>query len=299
MEVRTVAGFAFNPDPAAVHLDDLTRDGQPEAGAEDLAGRLLVTLVAAEQPLEELGRDADAVVADADVDLSTVHGACDHDLPAVGRVLDRVAEQVGDHLRDAVRVALDHRPALGVADDDVTGARGACAVGGVFEQRGQVRLLQVQRQPAGLDAVQVEHVVDHAVETVGVLVDVAGVALGLVEGHVLVADHLAETRDADQRGAELMAHQRDELALQPVEALQARQVRRGGLVRRMLGVDVLVHDEEVIDAPGAAPNAGGAPVQPHLSVVGADGVALRFDGVDGAFPEWLEHLEHSRELVGV
>jgi len=62
----------------------------------------------------------------------------------------------------------------------------------VFEQTVDLDRLRVHLQPSGLDAVEVEHVIDHAVEPLGILVDVARIHLGLFQRDVLVADHLAE-----------------------------------------------------------------------------------------------------------
>ena len=50
----------------------------------------------------------------------------------------------------------------------------------------------MKREPPSLDAVEVEHVIDHAIESLRLLVDVRGVGLRLLEGNVLVTDHLAE-----------------------------------------------------------------------------------------------------------
>ena len=73
----------------------------------------------------------------------------------------------------------------------------------------------------------------------------------------------------------------------------------GGLVGGVLGVVVLVHGDEVIDAAARGAHAGRAPVEPHLRVVGTDRVAIRLHGVHGAAPERLEDGEHPLELVGL
>src|SRR5207244_10366994 len=101
-EIRSVPLFALDPDLAAVHLDDLPRDGKPEPGADDLARGLFVAFIPAEQPVHELGRDADAVVVDAHLDDTVSCQARDGDVAAVGRVLDLVVEKVGEKLGDAV-----------------------------------------------------------------------------------------------------------------------------------------------------------------------------------------------------
>ena len=52
-------------------------------------------------------RDADAVIADADTHVAVADGRIDLDDAAVGGVLDRVCEQVGDHLCEPVAVGAD------------------------------------------------------------------------------------------------------------------------------------------------------------------------------------------------
>ena len=118
------------------------------------------------------------MVADADVDLVVSPHAADGDLTTLGRVLDRVAQQVGHDLRDSVRVALGDRTLrVEAGHDEMTRARRPGPVDGVVEQAVDINCLPVKRQPAGLDAVHVEHVGDHPVESLRFLVDVCGVAL--------------------------------------------------------------------------------------------------------------------------
>src|ERR1700694_5298856 len=68
-EVELGAGprRAVDPDPAAMQLDDLSGDREAEACADDVGAALLVSLKAAEKPLDEVRRDPDAMVAHADV----------------------------------------------------------------------------------------------------------------------------------------------------------------------------------------------------------------------------------------
>ena len=128
-----------------MHLHDLPHQSQPQAGANDLARGLLIPLVAAEQSLDELGGDAHAMVADADFDLTVMDEARDRDLPALWRVLDRVAQQVGHHLGDAIGIALHGRPAVELEHHEVPRARGPGSVGGVLHQLIDVHRLQVKR----------------------------------------------------------------------------------------------------------------------------------------------------------
>ncbi len=96
-----------------------------------------------------------------------------------------------------------------------------------------------------------------------------------------------------------MADQGYELALQLVQALQPGEVRGGCLIGGVLGVHVLVHDEEVLDLAQPVADRGRAPVEPHLGVVGADRPGLGLDAVDVAPPQWLKDREDALELVRV
>src|SRR5687767_6473217 len=61
-EAGALAGLALDADRAAMRLDDLPRDVQAEAEAA-VGARRDRPLEAVEDPVELLGRDADAVVA--------------------------------------------------------------------------------------------------------------------------------------------------------------------------------------------------------------------------------------------
>ena len=71
--------------------------------------------------------------------------------------------------------------------------------------------------PAGLDLAEVEHVVDQLEQVLARGVDVleALVALVLLERDQVVLEDLAEPEDGVERGAQLVAHVGEELALEP------------------------------------------------------------------------------------
>ena len=99
----------FDPDPAAVLLDDVAGDGQAQAGPAALAADARpVDLV---EPLEDarLGRprDADAVVRDRHDDVRRHRSHGHRDGAPVGAELDRVVEQVDEDLLEARLVAPD------------------------------------------------------------------------------------------------------------------------------------------------------------------------------------------------
>src|SRR6185436_890987 len=90
-EGRAASRRAIDPDCAAVQLDELPRQREPQPGALGLARRVLADLT---ELLEQLrlivGRDADARVLDRDLDLVGVEHGADVDLAALRRELHRV-----------------------------------------------------------------------------------------------------------------------------------------------------------------------------------------------------------------
>jgi len=97
-----------------VPLDDLRADEQPETGAGHAASRLRA-IAALEHALLLLRRNADAAVANGDARVGAIHADVDVDIPSVGRVLDRVADQVLQHPLDAILIEIG---------DDRVGRRG-------------------------------------------------------------------------------------------------------------------------------------------------------------------------------
>src|SRR5215216_4493323 len=85
---------------AAVELDDLVADGEPEAAAAR-AALPAATAVGLEDPLAIRGRDRLALALDAELPDAGHPDRVDRDRAAVPRpVLERVREQVHEHLAD-------------------------------------------------------------------------------------------------------------------------------------------------------------------------------------------------------
>jgi len=103
------AQVAVDADRAAHQLDQLLRDGEPQAGPAVPAGGRGVGLgEALEDARERVGRDADPGVLDPEADEGVgvgelQGGDLDQDV-AGGRELDRVPRQVHQHLPDPARV---------------------------------------------------------------------------------------------------------------------------------------------------------------------------------------------------
>jgi len=105
-EGAAVAGSAFDPEAAAVELDELPGEWEAESRAfGSLAVRRLLELL--EDRLELLRRDTGAGVGDGDLDLAVVEPGGDADAALGGSELDRVGHEVEDDLADATPVSAD------------------------------------------------------------------------------------------------------------------------------------------------------------------------------------------------
>jgi hypothetical protein len=165
------AGSPLRADLAAHQLDQLLGDGQPEPGAAVVAGGRGVGLrEGLEQLVEALRVQADPGVADLeahDVALPHAPGRADgHDHLALRGELDRVRQQVGEHLAQPRLVAADHvRDAvLDVARElQSLGVRAVGEqVGDVADHLAQIEVRLLELELAGLDLREVEDVVDHS-----------------------------------------------------------------------------------------------------------------------------------------
>jgi hypothetical protein len=105
LERRSLAYRRLDPNAAAVHLNDLLGDGEPEASATSGLGQRVVDLM-------ELLKDASALVignawtriGHADVEAAVDRLGSHAHLASVGE-LDGVANEIEQHLREALFVA--------------------------------------------------------------------------------------------------------------------------------------------------------------------------------------------------
>src|SRR4051812_791046 len=162
-ERRTVAGDALHPDLPSVRLDDVSRDPQSEPEPAVLS-RPFGALESLEDLLLVLGRDADPAVRHAQHRAGTLDSRLDLDRPPLA-VLQRVRDQVGDHLlqADAVPHALD---GIEVERDLAAGFRRQVreAVHDVPDHLVESHPLPIEHQPAGVDAGDVEDLADELLE---------------------------------------------------------------------------------------------------------------------------------------
>ena len=217
----TLAGSAVHRDFSAHGFDELLGNGEAEAGAAEAAAHRTVGLrERAEQPGGRLGVESDAGVDDRESDpgvgggeIGAVHA--ERDRAPVGE-LDGVAEEVEEDLTEARRVAEEGgrqtRIELGGQGEGLGRGAGAQHVengaeGGV---RGEGDALKLQA--AGLDFGEVEDIVEEVEKGVGR--GGGGVQMLALRGNERGVAHNAEhAEDAVHRGADLVAHRRQEIAL--------------------------------------------------------------------------------------
>lgn len=224
MEGRAGAGGAFGPDPAVMELDDLARDRESQARALDhvVIGRFDPG-IALEDAIECGGGDADAVIADAHVGVVVFEFAGDPNLAAGRGILDRVRDQIAHHLVKLVRVAGDRGHIAPEIERELVRRGGRFGeLHGGKDHGIQFNRFGLDIRKARLHSFEVENVVDHAFEALGVGIDVVGVLANLGRGEALVANQLAEAADAGQWRAELMTDDRDKIALGLVDGGELR-----------------------------------------------------------------------------
>ena len=195
--------------------------GQHEAEARALDRGLLGAepIERREQPAHHLGRDAPTGVADAETNLLGADLRRHADGATRPVVLDGIRQEVQHDLLETLtigqHVALERRH----HDVDSLGGRlePQHVEGGGHDLVDQDRL-QGERQLSRLDPGDIEDLVDEVEQVTSALEDHLD-ALALLVALGLELEQLREADDAVQRGAQLVAHTREELALGPVGAV--------------------------------------------------------------------------------
>ncbi len=217
VEGGALADGAVDADGAAHEFDEALADDEAEAGAAVFAGGGGVDLgEGAEEAVDAVGGDADAGVVDDELDGA---GAGGEDLDgdgAGGGELDGVVDEVGDDLAEAGGVELDPGGEGGVdAVGEVEaagGGEGGEEVEGLLDEGGEVEGDVFELEATGLDFGEIEDVVDDGEEGLAGLADgVDGVAL--VGGEGGVEEEAGHADDAVHRGADLVRHGGEEVAL--------------------------------------------------------------------------------------
>src|SRR3989442_7059723 len=219
-ESTALTGTALHGDAAAVGLGDVADEGQAHtaaAAALGLAPAEAIKLV--EDPRVLLAWDAHARVGDGDGQLAVRQAGVDGQRLPLGRVLDRVVDQVGESLPDGVGVERDLRQIGRDPEVDLEALLGQ-RIAERFQRVPDERLHggghPVIGAPAALDAREVEHVVDQARQPLAFPRDHPVVLMP--RGFVRQAPHLqglAEHPDHRQWRLEVVGDVGNEVGLEP------------------------------------------------------------------------------------
>ena len=318
-EGRPFARLAGDAELAVHHGDELLGDRQAEPGAAEPAGdRAVGLLERCEQLGLPVGVDADARVPDLEHDLhASVQGPAradlDLDLAFVGE-LDRVADQVHEHLAQAVRVAAEpSRQVLGDRVDDLE-ALALGRVGQQFadvgDQVGQGEVDPVERQLARLDAREIQYVVDDVEQRLGGLPQNADEP-PLAPAEIGPREQVGHAQDADHRGPDLVAHLGQEVRLGLTRLLGlllgATQLRRPllhfGFERGLVGPNLLARvgkvPGHVLDRAGqVADLVPGRDVERHIEVAQADLLGRRAQLLDRREQDRAQKDQQQRDRQG-
>ena len=214
-EGRPLTLDAVEANPPAVGLVDLAAEGEPETRAADLprVRRIDPEELGEEPRLLDRG-NSEPRIADGDTD-AAVLPLCRHlNRAARRRILDRVREQVRNHLRHTVALADDLEGLAGGGQTDLVGV----ALSGerldlLFERLRQVERLEREREAPFLDPLEVEEVVDQARQPSRLAVDRLEVAAARLRVELPMDEQLGEAEDACERRAQLMRDSREKLGL--------------------------------------------------------------------------------------
>src|SRR6476646_9244149 len=167
--------LGFDPDPAAVLLQDVPRDRQAQAGAAAPDAGPVDLVEALEDPALVGFRDADPLVGDRDDDLAVVSPGPDrHVAAAVGAELHRVVEEVDDDLADPSLIAPDPGQAIRDVDDEPQALplrEEPETLRGLRCDPAEVDVVDQHERPTALDPGKVEQLVDHLDEMAGLDLD--------------------------------------------------------------------------------------------------------------------------------
>ena len=220
-EGGAVAGLGFDADAPAHEVDDALGDRQAQAGAAVEAGGGGVGLAEGlEQARLRTGGDADAGVADFEAQLVLGGGLADaahgHRYRAALGELHRVRHQVAQHLAQAHRIAAHRQAHRRVDGEDhpqpLALGRAFHQLEHAVEQLAQVEAGGFQLEPVGFELGVVEDVVDDAQHLLRRGVGGAH-QFGVVGRQARVHQQVEHRHDAVERGADLVAHGGQELAL--------------------------------------------------------------------------------------
>ena len=235
-EGRALAKTALHADPPAHRRDQTLGDREAEPGAAEAAGDRLVGLgEGREDSGEPVLRDADPGIGHGDAQdgpgRSFLHFHPHQDV-AGGRELERVRDEVAEHLTEPDGIAEDGARHAGIDQSREVEPRRAGALGEQGHD-GVGDLVGAQRNPlhlqaAGLHLREIEDVVDDGEQRLAGARDDPGVAL-LARRQVGRGQEFGHHQHAVHRRADLVAHRREKGRLGGV-----------GVVGGLLGLDQVV-----------------------------------------------------------
>src|SRR5205823_7064606 len=175
-----------------------------------------------EDPLALRARDAEPLVGHLDLALAVLRIDPDLDLAALGRVLDRVVDEVDEHLPELVRVAEDRADA--VALDAERDPVGQVERGRLEHPRGdlhRVAGLEIDLDGVGVELAREQDLVDELGEPDRLVLDdlEEGEAVLLAQLDVLPAKGANGSVDGGERRAQLVRSGRDEVAARLLERM--------------------------------------------------------------------------------
>lgn len=218
---------AVRHDVAPVQFDQAARQRQPDAQpALRGLGRAAGLHEHVEHGVQHFGRDADAIVLHADDGLAVHRLRSQRDVPAGGRVLGGVVEQVGEHLREPHAVAFQRQRAVGQMQHELV-LRGieqwAAQLQRVVQHLAQVDGAHVRLDLAARDARDLHEVVDQPHHVVDLAPHHVVVAHRLVGSRPLALEQRQRGLQRRQRIAQLVRQRGQKFGLALVGQPQALQ----------------------------------------------------------------------------
>ena len=203
------ARLALGPDASVHQFDQLLADRGAQAGAAEAARHRGVGLRERfEDRLQAPGRDADAGVGHPQAQLALERVGMHGDAAPFGE-LDRIVEQVGEHLAHAQFVAAQAGRQVGVVLDvhvQALGARiGAQGRRELVDQRQQVVVVQFEFDRAFFQLGGIEDFVQEPQQRAAGAAHIAQVAALLVR-QLAVQQDVGKAEDRVHRRADLVAH---------------------------------------------------------------------------------------------
>ena len=258
-EGGALTGRAVHADLAAHGLHQAAAERQADAGALDARALGAQALEGLEQAVLILVAQALAFIAHAQPDAVVGLAALQHHCAAGPVVLDRIADQVQEHLHQARAVGLHGqatagRYPVGWDPNPLALAQRLHQGQRLAHQRFEVDGLQFHRKPALLDAPQVQQAIDEVEQMARPGQDFVDLELlRWRQGPLFVAgQQLPEAQNGVQGRAQLVRHLRQELRLGLAGALCLFLGSHQRVLRALALGDVDAEGVEGLPAVGAA-----------------------------------------------